>query len=177
MKYLVLINKIIENKNAGRYKMPPFGKTNVSICFDVLPRELKYLITDDNVESLLNDDLCVAQYSFDGFDFTDVKFICGGQSSKWIKYFLKYNIKIKQNRDIIDIYMMPESNYYMSYNDIKVECSECKKKFSRFILETYEDDHYYNTEVCPFCGELSCCELEYEKIDDAIIRGVKINEK
>ena len=39
------------------------------------------------------------------------------------------------------------------------------------------NDYAYSDKVCPICGAWDCCEIEYEKIDSALKRKKKIDER
>lgn len=64
--------------------------------------------------------------------------------------------------------MTPEPEYFYQYEDTEVECSECKAKFKRTELVDNSDYDYDGNPIgssltCPKCGEMDCCELEFER--------------
>jgi len=68
--------------------------------------------------------------------------------------------------------LIPEYSYM--YENIEIECCHCNSTIMTDDLETtcgYVDGlEIYEDRCCPECGESNCCELEYEKINNAIER-------
>jgi DNA-directed RNA polymerase subunit RPC12/RpoP len=71
------------------------------------------------------------------------------------------------SHEVIDVTTLPGPKYLYDYKDIWIRCNECKEKFNwRDLKEQEVDDETYSDKVCPYCGELECCELEFENIEN-----------
>jgi hypothetical protein len=70
---------------------------------------------------------------------------------------------------------LPVPTYSFEYENTKVTCDNCKEEITIKDLEYAEspDGEYISERVCPRCGTVDCCELEFEKIEDAIERKGK----
>lgn len=78
-----------------------------------------------------------------------------------------------QYRQLQTIYHAPISTYSFSYEKTNVECDYCKAVFDFSELsDTWGDDYdggeYFVENICPKCKEGQCCEIEFEKIEEAI---------
>lgn len=83
-----------------------------------------------------------------------------GPSREWTEHEL----------DVEEISLMrPVPTWSYSYVPTEVQCRECGAKFPHTELD--EDDFGGDNlikHICPKCGEGDCCDIEYEKIDDAL---------
>jgi hypothetical protein len=78
------------------------------------------------------------------------------------------------SRTIESVYTIsPEPKYFWKYLDCLVTCKYCGYEFSYTKLETEDwetedGEEVFKTEMCPFCNKAECCEIEYQKIEEAI---------
>ena len=79
---------------------------------------------------------------------------------------MKYKILIDKDSIEID----PTPNYNYKWKSQEVECEYCHAKFDHEELgfDTNWGDSIID--ICPKCEKSNCCELEYEKIKDALKR-------
>ena len=79
-------------------------------------------------------------------------------------------IEVEMKRDIQEYHMLgsPEK-YSYNYKPTKIRCSFCKAKNLHTALDSHSlDDGEYTWEnICPSCNQPNCCELEFEKVNDA----------
>jgi hypothetical protein len=63
----------------------------------------------------------------------------------------------------------PEGKWLYEYEDTLVTCYHCKAQFSYNDLESDEmsfgDNDMWTDKVCPKCHTWSCCEIEFERIE------------
>jgi hypothetical protein len=86
---------------------------------------------------------------------------------------IEYTIK----NDTQTIFHAPEREYFFEYLDTKVKCEECGEKFKHTELDfdemwDEEGESYCDT-VCPKCRAWYCCDLRYEKVEEALAREEK----
>ena len=69
--------------------------------------------------------------------------------------------------------------YFYSYSDTMVQCNSCLKKFDYAELELDWIDYLdARTDTkCPFCEAWDCCEIEYEKLSEEILKGIYESNK
>ena len=86
----------------------------------------------------------------------------------------KVAFSYKENIKLNVINHMPIRAYNFKYEIVDVICKECGHIFKSncFVeLDNDLDEYFESTQTgCPKCGAFDCCEIEYEKIDDVLIR-------
>jgi len=82
----------------------------------------------------------------------------------------KPNIKYEFERDIDCIYHAPIPEYSYNFENIEIRCVTCNKRIflSDLNFDCVEDN--FSSTICPECSKWDCCELEYETIENALIR-------
>lgn len=85
-------------------------------------------------------------------------------------------ITITGERELIDVSTIDIPKYNFVYEPTFVKCEECNATFSHEYLESDVADcgDNYSSQVCPVCGEWDCCEIEYEDIQEALLRKEKL---
>jgi len=83
-------------------------------------------------------------------------------------------INVQQKWNFIN--HMPVPKYRYNYENTKVLCNECEEEVMTEDLESDSFDDFYSDRICPKCGAIECCSLEYEKVDNALER-MKNNER
>jgi hypothetical protein len=78
------------------------------------------------------------------------------------------SIDVKYERETIK--HLPEQEYFWKYESVDVECTNCKSVFDHELLEFEEYYGNFSPFICPHCEAWDCCEVEYEKIEDALKR-------
>lgn len=73
-------------------------------------------------------------------------------------------IDMDYNTNIVNHLPLPKWLY--EYGDEKVKCVECGEVFSYTVLESDDYDGAFISNICPYCGEPDCCDIEYEKIEE-----------
>lgn len=74
-------------------------------------------------------------------------------------------MNFSENMNLQTIRHQPEDKWLYKYKDVKVQCSECGKKFSHTKLcQDWNEGPIYR--ICPYCDTAECCEIEYEDIKD-----------
>lgn len=91
------------------------------------------------------------------------------------KYMETNGLSLHFERDIETYYHEPEPEYFYEYENIEIKCKVCKNKFTLYELESdciisEDGDKICSDTVCPICGSFNCCDIEYEKIEDALKR-------
>jgi len=120
-------------------------------------REITYPSIDDNSDNIFK---CNGLIFYDSIDFDNIK--C---------------INITTHLNYVTLQHLPVDKYSYQYEDINIICSECGGKFKSndlLSLDNDNDEFFVFTETgCPICGEWFCCEIEYETIENALIRKQK----
>ncbi len=67
----------------------------------------------------------------------------------------------------------PEPEWLYEYIPTEVRCCECGGTFKHTELRddytyTEDDNEFWSSNVCPLCGTWDYCEVEYEKLTDAL---------
>ena len=87
--------------------------------------------------------------------------------SKKLKKF-SYNIHFQHQI----IYHEPIPEYSYDYLPTKVKCNECSAKFKHTELRSdicYDGEgDCYMADICPSCSVSDCCDLQFERIDNAL---------
>lgn len=75
-------------------------------------------------------------------------------------------IKVESNAIIID--HAPTPKYSFKYENTEIICLGCGEKIMTddLISEESADGEYYSEAICPKCGEVDCCDLVYQNIED-----------
>lgn len=62
----------------------------------------------------------------------------------------------------------PDTNVKYSYKwqDIDIICKACGEKSKKSELQSWENDDYYITKICPKCKEAECVRLEFQTMTD-----------
>lgn len=83
-------------------------------------------------------------------------------------------LQLQMDRDILRVEHFPEPEYFYEYEDTRVICDHCGEILH---IKDLRDDSFWDggevyllMDICPNCGESPAVELEYESIDEAIIR-------
>ncbi len=74
------------------------------------------------------------------------------------------SVLIKINPDTVKKDKDVGSAYSFEYEDTDVECNGCGSKFTHNELEISHDG--YSTTCCPDCGEIDCCEIQYQSLSE-----------
>lgn len=86
----------------------------------------------------------------------------------------RFEMTVHNNNQVINS-MTPEPKYFYKHLNTKVKCGYCGAKFPHTELQTDwvvgpDGDDIPHDNVCPKCGEIECCEIKYETIDEALKR-------
>ena len=84
---------------------------------------------------------------------------------------MPHDFSLNIKTEVVELNHMPEPYYFFEYRKIKVKCSSCGAQFDHSELETEESlsgDLLFN--ICPRCQDINCCDIEYEKIGNALKR-------
>lgn len=169
------LKSIKENPDAGNTVSHANGMVEAYIIFKCQNKEV------DRIKGELKDNvyISVEDYIFD-FGIVELQgFVNHNYLDKIIPKLLELgvkneNIKYSVTNNVIPIYHAPEPKYFYKYLKTKVECDHCSAKFKHSELKDEEwydgDDVIYATNTCPKCGGSHCCDLEFEKIEDALRR-------
>lgn len=69
--------------------------------------------------------------------------------------------------------MYPAPTFLFDYVPAQVTCEDCGASFLHTELEADSVDcDAYSTAVCPRCKTWDCCEIEYEKLTAAEMKGL-----
>ncbi len=189
MKTTILIdlNSIKKNPKAG-YQSEYFP-IKKEIDFEIKAKELpNYMIysnwnTEGMVEINYDRNCELTEIQFDEFN-PDIKIFKGIIIDPFLIEMIQKdknleNSHVKINNQHIRIQHF-EPQYTYKYIHTEVQCRECEKTFmsnefkSDEIYDNWEDDYYSSDRVCPLCGHFDCADIEYEDIDDALLRMKKI---
>jgi len=183
-KIPILLGSIKRNPEAGKtHEMIPTYK-EISFSCDVLPEFMRNFPEQDLIvtEHSLKDEFTNCR----GLIFSDKTAYEIIKNSKEISP--RYGLTLEMHQNYNDVFWeTPNPEYLYKYRKIKVKCNECKETFYNTELEYGEIDecsccgngYSYSNTKCPKCGEWDCCELEYEKIEDALkrINGKRTKQK
>jgi hypothetical protein len=163
-KLLIDLNSIKRNSNAGGTSTSVYAGHTIKFTADILPND--FIDGENCYLTNWGDDGTVSGYILDNKFFE--KNIKDRRSGI---YFTKYI-----EHHVINHSPIPEYSY--EYENISVVCCGCGKIIMTNDLESDVDgsNENYSNRICPKCGEFYCCDLIYEKIEDAIKRK-KIIEK
>lgn len=83
-----------------------------------------------------------------------------------------------QGREVIKSLGVPP-HYFYSHLPTMVQCEYCNAHFNHEDLEyDCEDlDSGWTETKCPKCGGWECCEIEYEKLSEEILKGIYESNK
>jgi hypothetical protein len=174
MKFKILIDKSTIKEN------PAAGSTEL---VETLPKTTNFLISGrskniatfmaltKNYNTAINTD---SNYNFSA----QILGLSDGEAyivNDWIKrnkdIIETVNIETKNN--LIKHQTMPQPQYSFEYQPTLVECDSCGAKFNHKWLKNDYDDgsecNLYN--ICPVCDESSCCEIEYQGVEEALKEG------
>lgn len=76
------------------------------------------------------------------------------------------NVKINIQFNHYTVYHQPIAKYSFEYENPLISCSECDEYFYFNELLENDNDEYYSNTVCPKCGEIDCCKIEYQNINE-----------
>lgn len=161
-KYLIKINpdSIKENKNAGETTTHiRMGKT-ISFKAKTLPDDF---IDGKNCAIFEWEEIDGIKTNIEGEIFDEhLVDKCVNERRKGI------SINIEVNNTAINHFPIPA--YSFKYENTKIKCNECGEEIMTNDLKSDEsgDGEYYSDRICPKCGMFDCCDLEYEKIGDAL---------
>ena len=95
-----------------------------------------------------------------------------GRTSFFVAGMIHNNPDGSMSREVQQMHQMtPDPNYTCEVLGCDVVCDECGKIFPHEELEERRygggwDDEWYDVNVCPYCEEVECCELEYEQFNN-----------
>jgi hypothetical protein len=163
MKYFIPIDRktIKKNPNAGNTQSFELGQVDVGLhAYNV------------DLQILCDDRIMVLEYSATPEIIEEISArILDRSFLNDIEKYTKMYV-IEQHRDIIQYSHPPEPEFFYNYEAVDITCSSCGATFPSNELQSDEiydgETEHYSTEVCPKCGAFDCCDVEYEKINDAL---------
>jgi len=163
MKYFIkiILSSIEKNKDAGATTTFVQGPIKVLFKTTLLP---EYFIDGENC--------IITEYEVENAVKTNYSgLITSNELMKRMAKEKPDDMIIEVSNDVQRIDHQPIPKYSYEYENIKVRCASCGKKMYSDELESDCYDDGYSDTICPKCGAWDCCELEYEKIDDVIIKS------
>lgn len=110
------------------------------------PQSYEKIIDGDVVIEKYNGRECIRRTKLDN----DVY-----ELSSWMPFEIQYSLT-------------PEPDYFFEYLSTDVSCEACGRKFDYSLLEDdWPNDECRVINICPFCKEPNCCEIEYEQLDSS----------
>lgn len=76
-----------------------------------------------------------------------------------------------------ELHTFPQPKWRYEYQATKVKCEDCGAEFPWTELKSDEVDDCYSETICPKCGTWSCCDIRFERIDEAFERGPKYDSR
>jgi len=84
-------------------------------------------------------------------------------------YFRNNNLKLEIRCEPIDVSCLLPPKYLFDYIPTLIKCSFCEEEFYH---NEFAHDNDFNVEnICPCCGMGCCCDIEFEKLTDDLIKN------
>jgi len=173
LKYFIEIDLDSINVNANAGNTITHIPTTIEVKFDFIGDYENFNL----LKEFEKDKTCVIT-EITYFESNDKIIKCNGilyNPNKISEFKSIEYVNIEYNKNYVILNHFPIPKYSFKYIDSEVGCSECGSKFNFSELEAEEydfdgEDYYDTTTKCPKCNTWDCCEIEYETIENALIR-------
>jgi len=155
MKVNIIPSSIVENPNAGN-SATIIVPGAFEISFKINGAVPEFLFKDENIAMVRWDaDLNYAE-----------GFIMASEIPENIKNIPGIEIEIKRDHEVI--HGLPQAAYFYEYENVPLQCDECKSNVMlNDITEDCNDDGCFT--ICPVCKSADSFEyIEYQKISEVI---------